>query len=401
VLRHSDFSAYFIGSTVSNLGTWLANTTQAILAYNLTHSAFTVGLIVCFQFTPVLMVGPLAGGLVARTGNLRSLLVATQLVSAIVAGGLAVLDASGHLGVAGLAVGALVMGTAYCFALPAFSILVPALVPPGESRAALAMNSVSYNIGRTAAPALAVLIITWRGFAPAFALNAVSFLALAAVLAKTQLRNAIPRQEGRPRITDGFRAAKRNRIWLLLLMVAAVTITADPILVLGPTLAHQLHLPTGWAGFFLSALGAGTIFGSLLPVPSPERLRSAAYPLALLGLSVLIFSLGWDRWVCLGAAVLAGIACLLTGAVTQTLLLEFSGPNRAVVMAVWAIAWAGTKPLASLIDGLLATVFNVHIAGAVLALPALLPALFLMAVGREGQRIIPPEWKTHLFSTPM
>ena len=43
---------------MSNLGTWLQNTAQALLAYHLTHSALAVGLVVCFQFTPVLLARP-------------------------------------------------------------------------------------------------------------------------------------------------------------------------------------------------------------------------------------------------------------------------------------------------------------------------------------------------------
>jgi len=42
-------------------------------------------------------------------------------------------------------------------------------------------------------------------------------------------------------------------------------------------------------------------------------------------------------------------------------------------MAVWAIAWAGSKPLASLADGLLAGQAGLKLTGVLLALPALVP----------------------------
>jgi predicted MFS family arabinose efflux permease len=404
VLRYQDFRLYFAGSTVSNLGTWLQNTSQALLAYNLTHSALAVGLVVCFQFTPVLIAGPAAGKVVAKIGDLRTMLIRTQCAAAAVAVTLAILQFTGHLTVVGLTVGALALGTVYCFALPAFSVLVPALVPLSETSAAVSMNSVSYNIGRAAAPILAVLVIALAGFGPAFALNAVSFLVFAAALRKVQVRDKLPRPVTPPRIMDGFRAAKRDRIWLLLLMVAAVTITADPVLVLGPPLAHRFHVSGDWAGYFLSALGIGTVLGSLIlgplvRVPPPSMLRHAAYPLALLGGAVIFFSLGINQWICVITALVAGIACLLTGAVTQTLLLNFAGVDRAAVMAVWAVAWAGSKPLASLADGLLATASSVRTAGILLALPALLPALFVFTVGRAGlQKKIPQSWKHHFFS---
>jgi predicted MFS family arabinose efflux permease len=398
VLAYPDFRFYFTGATVSNLGTWLANTAQALLAYNLTHSVSAVGMVVCFQFMPVLIIGPVAGVVIARIGNLRTLLLATQLTSAVVAVTIAVLRFTGQLTVVWLAAGAFALGMAYCFALPVFSVLVPALVPPQETSAAIAMNAVSYNIGRAIGPALAVLVITFIGFGPVFLINAGSFLVLAAALGQLRPNYGLPRPATHPRLTDGFRIAKRDRIWLLLLMVAAVTIAADPVLVLGPPLAHHFGISNQWSGFFLSALGLGTVLGSLIRVPKPTLLRQAAYPLGVLGVAIIVFSMGINPGLCLAMAIITGVACLLTGAVTQTLLLDHAGQDRAAVMAVWAIAWAGSKPLASLADGVLAATFSVRIAGLLLALPALIPALFVIIVDGVGLQIIPRRWKYHLFS---
>ena len=339
-----------------------------------------------------------AGTVVGRVGDLRKILIITQFASAGMAG-CSPSRVQRPTYRIGLAAGALALGTAYCFALPAFSVLVPSLVPRSETSSAMAMNSVSYNIGRATAPVLAVLIIAFVGFGPAFAFNAASFLVLAWLLRKLRPRYELPRPAKQPRLADGFRAARMHRIWLLLLMVSAVTIAADPVLVLGPVLAHRFHVSEAWAGYFLSGLGIGTVLGSLVSVPRPSMLRHAAYPLAVLSGAIIVFSLGLDRWVCLAMAGIAGIACLLTGAMTQTLLIDFAGKNRAAVMAVWAVAWAGSKPLASLADGYLATRFNVTTAGVLLALPALLPALIVITLGRPRvMTIIPSSWRQHLFS---
>ena len=193
-------------------------------------------------------------------------------------------------------------------------------------------------------------------------------------------------------------AARKHRIWLLLLMVTAVTVAADPVLVLGPALAHRFHVSDAWAGYFLSSLGIGTILGSLVSVRRPWLLRHAAYPLALLGAAIVVFSLGLNLWICMAMALVAGIACLLTGAMTQTLLIDFAGKNRAAVMTVWAIAWAGSKPLASLADGFLATTFNVTVAGVLLALPALFPVLIVITLGRPGVQVLPESWQHRLFT---
>jgi len=118
------------------------------------------------------------------------------------------------------------------------------------------------------------------------------------------------------------------------------------------------------------------VAGSFIPVRQPSRLRHAAYPLLLLSAAIIAFALGLNLAVCLAMAFVAGVACLLAGSVTQSLLLTSAGPDRmAAVMAVWAMAWAGSKPLASLADGWLASHFGIHAAGIALALPALVLGL--------------------------
>jgi hypothetical protein len=65
--------------------------------------------------------------------------------------------------------------------------------------------------------------------------------------------------------------------------------------------------------------------------------------------------------------------------VTRAALAEQAGPEKtAAVMAVWAIAWAGSKPFASLIDGTLGSWIGPQWTGLILATPALIPFLVIM-----------------------
>src|SRR5258708_15209172 len=128
VLKQRRFLIYFAGSLVSNLGTWLQNTAQMLLAYQLTHSAFAVGLITCAQFSGFLVVGPWAGALADRLGS-RRVLIGAQLLSAGVAGILAYLQFDGRLSERLLVIAALAMGLAFTFSLPVQTAMVPRLVP--------------------------------------------------------------------------------------------------------------------------------------------------------------------------------------------------------------------------------------------------------------------------------
>ena len=380
VLRgNSDFRWYFLGSVTSDFGTWLQNSAQVLLAYQLAHSVLAVGLVTFAQFTSPLVLGPWAGVAADKFGSRRTLL-GTQLVSAGVAATLAGLDFAGLLNAWVLVAGAIISGLAFTFALPARNVTVQQLVKADKLKPAYAMDSVSYNLGRALAPVLTIgMDILGISFAWAFAANAVSFIAFSAILRLVNMR-AEAEPERRSRVRDGFRIARHdNRILVLLLMVAAVTIADDPILVLGPALAKQLHASPAWSGWFIAALGAGTVCGSFRRSKHQPAIRLAATALAALALCMLIFVFAPSTWVSCAAALGAGASCLVANSVTRAVLADHAGPEHsAAVMAVWAIAWAGSKPLASLVDGALGTWIGPQWTGLILAAPALIPIMVIV-----------------------
>jgi MFS family permease len=392
LLRHRSFRLYFVGSLASNLGTWLQNTAQVLLAYQITHSVFAVGLVVSAQFAGILVLSPWAAVIADRLGS-RLMLIGTQVVSAGIAGWMAW---SYHLHMLDerlLVVGALGLGLAFSLALPLQTALVPTLVESADTEAAMAMNSVSYNSGRALAPALCVLVLAFIGPDWIFGLNAGSFAIFAVVLARLNFaacgKPSSARPDGhvhepprRTRATDGFKTVlEHRRLLLLLAIVAAVTLADDPILVLSPALVHAtLHASSDWAGYFIAALGWGSVLGSLPPtsrrvIDSRRLSKRAAYSLLVLGISVVVFSAGWSIEISLIAAFVAGAAALFTGAAAQTLIVGNHKNVATSVAALWAIAWAGTKPLASLLDGWLASDFGIWKTGITLAFPAIILAL--------------------------
>ena len=389
MLRNKDFRFYFYGSVVSDLGTWLQNTAQVLLAYRLAHSVFAVGLVTCAQFSSPLVLGPWAGVMSDRFGSRRALL-GTQIVSALIAATLASLLFADHLDEAGLVSGAILSGLAFTFALPARNVMVRRLVGGDEvqARAAFVMDSVSYNLGRAVAPLLSIAVVHWFGYGWAFAGNAASFVIFAVILWQVRGYGTAERRQ-RSRVMDGFRiAAGDGRIMILLLMVAAVTVADDPVLVLGPELANHLGVSASWSGWFIAALGSGCVLGSLRRSKHLPSVRLAATALALLGGCMIFFAMTPLAWISAVAALGAGITGLVANSATRTLLSKHAGPKRmAAVMAVWAIAWAGSKPLASLTDGLLAGWIGVRWTGVVLALPALVPIAVMIFAPSLGRRL--------------
>lgn len=379
-LADPHFRWYFTGSTASHAGTWLQNTAQMMLAYQLTHSAFSIVLVTGAQFTSPLLLGPWAGILTRRLGNWCALIV-TQVASTIITATLAALQFSGTLTLPWLLTGAMAAGLALTFALPAQSVTVTMLVPKSEIKLALAMDSLSYNLGLALAPLFSVTLLVTIGPGWAFALNAESFFLFTLILLVLRARSArAPAHPARSRVANGFRIALYEpRVMIVLLMVAAVTVAADPILTLSPALARSFGVSSDWSGAFVAALGAGYVLGSLRPIRRTSSIRQAAAVLGALSLAMLAFVLSPWLWLSVIAAAAAGIACLLAGAITRALLLECAGPGRqAQVMAAWATAWAGVKSLATLTDWSLAGVIGLPSTGVLMALPALIPALVLV-----------------------
>lgn len=380
------FLKYFCGSVISDLGTWLQNTAQVLLAYHIAHSVLAVGLVTIAQFTSPLVIGPFAGVMADKFGGRRTLL-GTQIVALLVASALGYLEFANRLTEMCLIGGAVLSGLCFTFALPARNVLVRRLVPEDKVRSAYVMDNVSYNLGRAIAPMMGLAIAYWFGFAWAFVGNAFSFVIFTIILWEAG-RNGMAEPERRSRMRDGFRIARGDgEIMILLLMVAAVTIADDPILVLGPALATKLHEAANTSGWFIAALGLGSVLGSLRKSKHLPSLRLAATSLALLGCCMIVFVTAPSFYVSVAAAAGAGICCLIANSATRTLLSKAAGPVRvASVMAAWAVAWAGSKPLASLIDGSAAGMAGIRVTGVLLALPAFVPiAVLLMLPARAEQ----------------
>jgi len=422
ILGQRDFRLYFLGSLISNLGTWLQTTAQVLIAYHVTHSVFTVGLIASAQFA-WMAVSPWAPVLADRFSP-RAILVGTQCFSALIAGLMAWRCYDGRLGVLSLLAGALCLGFAFALALPVQAALVPALVREEDAADAVKLNSVSYNLGRALAPVLCVPVIIFIGPGLIFALNAVSFLIFVIFLHRVKriandlslrqtfacvfragfnrtlnpVRDMFAKASAtrpRARVRDGLLASlQRQRLLLLLAIVAAVTLGDDPITVLSPAVAARLHVSSASAGYLIATLGWGSVLGSLLPtsvrIQNVQRAsRRAAVSLLVLGISVVVFSMGFSFRASLGAAVAAGAAALFTGTAAQTALLRHQQKNSAdvatvaSVAALWAIAWAGSKPFASLLDGWLAIRIGIRATSITLTLPAITIALCELLLSHE------------------
>jgi MFS family permease len=382
VLAQRNFGPYFVGNFVSNAGTWFQSIAQSLLVFRLTGSAFMVGVVNFAQFAGVLFLAPWTGPAADRFDRKRILII-TQLGLCAVTAALAWLVMIGHGTVLVVVVQTLIYSCISAFAQPAMQAIIPSLVSPDDVGAAVAMNSVTFNLARAVGPVAGAFVVARLGFAPAIWIDAVSYIVLVAALLVVHPRKATgERSERRPKLIDSIRAVRRDRrLMILLAAIAAVSISMDPVATLTPSFAKQIfHRADTMSGALMGTFGAGAVLASLFPYEQDRRLGRMIGPmLALMGAGMIAFALMPGLWAGAICLAIAGFGYLAGQTrATSLLQLEVQERERGRVMALWGVAFLGTRPIASLIDGGLAKLIGVRAATIVLALPVIAGAALVL-----------------------
>lgn len=374
------FGPYFVGNALSAMGVWFHNLAAALLIFRETGSEFLLGLLAASQFLPTLLLVSVAGVVADRFDRQRVVLV-SQLVAMSFAVAVAVLAFADALPVWLVLVLSLGMGTATAFTAPASGALVPAMVEVRDLGSAVALNSMTYNLARALGPALAALVVSAVGLPAAFAVNAASYLALAIGVTLVSPPRKVERRGGATRLRDTFALIRGEpRLGVYLVIVMIVGFASDPINTLAPAFAHELGRPDTYAGVLIGAFGAGAVLAALVMTGRvASSRRRLGVTLSVLGVSVALFALAPTFELALLILVVAGFAYLSgNSGTTSRLQLEVADEHRGRIMALWAVAFLGLRPVASLLDGALASAFGVRTAGVVLALPALAAGIALL-----------------------
>jgi sugar phosphate permease len=113
--------------------------------------------------------------------------------------------------------------------------------------------------------------------------------------------------------------------------------------------------------------------------------RKVAILLGLLVLGTTVFALADQKYVMLGGTMLAGFGYLTSQTRTTTLLYRsIADSERGRVMALWSIAFIGTRPIASLVDGFIGSAINIQTAALVMAAPAAAACILSIVMDRRS-----------------
>jgi MFS family permease len=370
LLRDRTFGPYFLGKLLSTIGVWVHNIAAAIVVWELTRSALLVGAVSVGQFLPQLVLTPWSGARADR-GDRRRQIVTGRLVTAAGSIGLVlwatVVGLEGLPGAVAVITAATVVGIGFALGGPAMQSLIPALVRPSELPTAIALSSVPFTIARASGPAIGALLVTTTGPTVAFGLAAVTNLLFAAIIWRLPIRHVERRPAADGRIRAGLRYVREHRSMLALLAgTAAIGVGADPVITLTPSIAERLGMTSSFVGLQASAFGVGAGLAFLALAQARLRLglnRLGTTGLLLLATGMVALAAATTAWAAIVALLVAGAG--MSFAVTSlTTLVQQQVPEelRGRVMALWSVAFLGSRPLTAGVTGAVADATSVVVA---------------------------------------
>lgn len=306
-LRHRDFRLLFAGQTISQIGDAAFVVALGWRAFTLTHKASSLGIVLMVEALG-LVTTLLIGGVLADRHSRRLLLIGSDVARALLVGGLALVDATGHLGFGVLIAFVGLHGLGSGLFQPAFGGILPLLVEEPSLGSANALIGISRQAAIVIGPAAAGLIYGLAGSSAIFGADAMSFLVSAALLAPARPRafDRAPSEGLRSELTSGLRyVAQVPWLWRTITTFTLVLMTAFAATqVLLPKLVEdKWHGGVGSYGLLFTLQGVGMVIGSVvLGQTSPTRRRGVLiYSLLALNTGVGIF-LGLSPWF-VGAAL--------------------------------------------------------------------------------------------------
>lgn len=352
-----NYRRYFVGQSISLVGTWMQTTAQAWLVLTLTNSATDLGFVIALQTLPILVLGPY-GGVIADRVDKRRLMVFLQSMMGVQALALGLLTATHVIRLWEVCVLAVVLGLNNTFENPARQAFVLEMVGTDHLRNAVTLNSVIVNAARAIGPAIAGIMIATIGVGACFLVNAASFVAVVASLVAMDhgaLRPSPPATRARGQLRAGLSYVGHNRrLGIPLLMMAMVGTLTYEFQVSLPVLArHTFHGSAEAYGFMTAAMGVGAVLGGLV---TAARGSTGIRPLAIaatgFGIVTTLAAFAPDLALELVALALVGwgsVSFLSLG--NSTLQLNSDPSMRGRVMALWAVAFLGSTPVGGPVIG--------------------------------------------------
>ncbi|MFT4153427.1 MFS transporter [Parafilimonas sp.] len=358
--KSRNYRLYFLGQSISLMGTWMQKTAVSWVVYSLTHSKLMLGLSLFATMFPS-FVFSFIGGVTADRHNRYRVLLITQVASMIQAALLTLIVLSGHYSVWAILSLSFVLGIINAFDVPARQSLVNELIEDKKYIGnALALNSSMVNLSRLIGPAIAGFILEKFGDVFCFGLNALSFIAVISSLLMMRLPKADILHHKKnilQDMQDGWRYLKQEKqLRFIIAMLGFISLFVLPFSTLMPVYAKDIFRGNASTfGVIDSMIGLGALSGAIFLAslkPGSDIRKVLAINTLIFGSGLVLFSYMHHYLVALACAVLTGFGMMSQVTITNTIVQTTADPAmRGRMISFYAMAFFGMQPLGGLIVG--------------------------------------------------
>jgi len=267
-LQTALFRNLWIATIVSNVGAWMQDVGAGWLMTSLSSSPSIVALVEAADSFPLMLLALPAGAL-ADIVDRRRLLIVIQFYLLIVTATLGILTLLDMMTAWTLLGFVFILGVGNAVMMPAWSAIVPELVPHDQMPAAVALNSVAINAARAVGPAIAGVLVAAVGVWLVFVLNALSYVGVLAVLLRWRRehkKSTLPAERFLTAIRVGMRFVMHTHaLQVVLIRGGAFFVFASATWSLFPLIVRrELGRGPEIYGLLLTCIGIGAVAGAML-----------------------------------------------------------------------------------------------------------------------------------------
>ena len=372
-LQIRDFRLLWLGRFCSTLATTgmvviigyqLYDVARSDYGMTIAQASLHLGILGLVQFLPLFFLTPLAG-LVADRFDRRKVAALSIGIDLVMAAALALATLSGQITLPILYALAALHGAARVFVGPALSAILPNVVPAALMPRAIAMSSLSWQIGAVVGPALAGLLFGRMASLPYWSACGLLAISCACTVAIVRIPPIAGSRDRHPlaQIREGFAFVRHDRFLFGCITLDLFAVLLGGATALLPVFARDiLHVGSQGLGLMRAApsFGAGVIGIWLSWRPITRNVGSKMlWSVIVFGAATAAFGLSTSFPLSLGILTMLGAADMVSVFIRSSLV-QLNTPDamRGRVSSISGLAISASNELGEMQSGLFAALIG-------------------------------------------
>ena len=358
--RSTNYTLYFFGRSISQLGTWMQRTAVIWVVYSITHSAFLTGVTIFAEQFPSFAFSIL-GGVAADRYNRYKIIKITQIISMIQSVLLAILIISGYSMVWAILVLSVILGIINAFDVPARQSLIHEVVADqADLPNALSLTTATASLAQLLGPALSGIVLNAWGAPVCFLINAASFggVFLSILLMKLPAPKPKNKQQNvLAEFAEGFNYLKKTpNLAQIIVMLFFISLLVLPFNTVLPVFAKVIFKGDAKTfGYITSFMGIGAVIATMLVAsrkPGAHLKRILFISTIMMGIAMICFSQITNFPLAMFFIGITGFGAIMQFTVSNIIIQsESAAYMRGRVIGILLMVLFGMVPLGSLLIG--------------------------------------------------